>query len=480
MLGRGARRSLLAIPARGLHRCAPALAAGSGHGVVGLVGAGNMGRGMAASLVRAGVACVQFDRDVAALRSSVEAANGQEGLVLMARNTASSSLQDLCDRVGDGMVIVSVAGEAAERAVFLGPGGLVDCARPGALLVGCGTVPVSLAKEVHAACACRKRGLLRFLDAPVSGGPEGAQRGTLAIMAGGSAADVVDAERLGLSALGPGVVHVGGPGCGAAAKLVNQQLVGCNMLAATEAMALALRLGLDEPLKMQTLLDLLGRSWGNSAMLQRTGALVLGAMAKASAASGDVGPGTLAYDAALKQALAVDSMAPLRNFSKDLDFVLAAAAATTTTVGEGAAGRQRRRGLELSATGAARRAVRRAEGLGVLSADWALLTCLHERSPVAAATAAAAAAAMATTAAAPPPFETLAALAASVPPALGPMEELSLRMKCAVLAGRRGCPIAVIDDDPTGTQTVCGVAAQAQWGASMPSPSSNVCVRMCV
>jgi fructose/tagatose bisphosphate aldolase/uncharacterized protein YgbK (DUF1537 family) len=68
------------------------------------------------------------------------------------------------------------------------------------------------------------------------------------------------------------------------------------------------------------------------------------------------------------------------------------------------------------------------------------------------------------TVAAPPPiFATLAALEASVPPALGPMVELNLRMRAGVLAGRRGCPLAVVDDDPTGTQSVHGVPVLADW-----------------
>lgn len=86
-----------------------------------------------------------------------------------------------------------------------------------------------------------------WVDAPVSGGPEGAERGELAIMVGGSAECFAHALPV-LEALGSNVTHLGGPGAGHTAKLVNQTMVGVIIEAVAEALALAERAGLDPAL----------------------------------------------------------------------------------------------------------------------------------------------------------------------------------------------------------------------------------------
>jgi len=135
-------------------------------------------------------------------------------------------------------------------------------------------------------------------------------------------------------------------------------------------------------------------------------------------------------------ALLTPAAAPLRNFAKDLDYVLAEAATAH---------------LRLPATAAARVAVSRAAGLGRDGADWASVALQHQESP---ATPPAAPSAAAAAPAATPrePFHSLAALEASLPPPWRE-EERALLLRCAALGGRHG-PLAVIDDDPTGTQTV--------------------------
>ena len=217
----------------------------SQRAAVGFVGAGNMGRGMAASLARAGHPVAQFDRDTAALAASAAASPLIE---------AVGSLEELCSRAST--VVVSVAGEAAERSVFLEPGGLLEVAAPGSLLIDAGTVSVEFARELHAASAAAG---VSFLDAPVSGGPEGAANGTLSIMVGGSEADFT-AARPALDGMGGYVVRMGAPGAGAAAKLINQLLTASNALAATEALALARAMGFDSGARLAPLLALLDRS----------------------------------------------------------------------------------------------------------------------------------------------------------------------------------------------------------------------------
>jgi len=369
------------------------------YGTVGVVGAGNMGRGIAASLARKH-RIVQFDINRDLLLASVAQSETIE---------AAESLADLCGRVR--CVVVSVAGERAERAVFES---LAAHMVPSSLIIGCGTVTVTLACELHAAAEARQ---LRYLDAPVSGGPEGAAKGTLSIMVGGSETVFDDACTV-FPAMGGYWVRMGGPGAGAAAKLINQLLTASNALAATEALALARRVRIDTPESLDGLLKLLERSWGNSTMLQRTGGIFRAALANGTA-------------------LDADAAAPLRNFAKDLDFVLAAAGDA---------------GLDLAVTRAARAAVWWAEGHGLDGADWAALSQKHDAPP-----SIPPAAVAATTE--PRVFSSLAELAASVPPPLRPEP---LLVQCARLAGGRA-PVAVIDDDPTGTQTVHSVPVLADW-----------------
>ena len=91
-----------------------------------------------------------------------------------------------------------------------------------------------------------------WVDAPVSGGPEGAAAGTLAIMAGGTDADFARAEPI-LQVLGGSVVHVGGPGMGHTVKLINQVIVALTIEAVAEALTLAERAGVDPRLAQQAL-----------------------------------------------------------------------------------------------------------------------------------------------------------------------------------------------------------------------------------
>lgn len=91
-----------------------------------------------------------------------------------------------------------------------------------------------------------------WVDAPVSGGPEGAAAGTLAIMAGGSEADFERVKPL-LKILGGNVVHVGGPGAGHTVKVINQLIVGLTIEAVAEALTLAEKHGIDPRLVQQAL-----------------------------------------------------------------------------------------------------------------------------------------------------------------------------------------------------------------------------------
>lgn len=179
------------------------------NGPVGFVGLGVMGAPMAANLVAAGFDVVGYNRSPAPMRALV-AAGGR-----VADDVASLS--------GDCPVVVTMLpDDAAVGAVHLGEAGVLANARPGALVVDMSTVSPMLSQELFA----RGRQLgLRVLDAPVSGGQQGAVEAVLSVMVGGSR-DAFDAAMPIFSAVGKTVLHVGGPGAGQTVKAANQLLVG--------------------------------------------------------------------------------------------------------------------------------------------------------------------------------------------------------------------------------------------------------------
>jgi 3-hydroxyisobutyrate dehydrogenase len=126
-------------------------------------------------------------------------------------------------------------------AVLFGPDGVAAGAVPGTLVVDASTISPDATRQFAARLAEQD---VAFIDTPVSGGSEGAAKGTLSIMVGGSAADL-DRARPVLEAIGRTITHVGPVGAGQTCKLVNQILVVVNMLAVSEALLLAQAGGLD-------------------------------------------------------------------------------------------------------------------------------------------------------------------------------------------------------------------------------------------
>ena len=121
--------------------------------------------------------------------------------------------------------------------------------RSGQVVLDMGSSDPARSREHAPRLAARGIG---WVDAPVSGGPEGAAAGTLAIMAGG-ADDHVARVRPILDALGANVVHVGGPGAGHTTKVINQLIVGLTIEAVAEALTLAERCGIDPRMVQQAL-----------------------------------------------------------------------------------------------------------------------------------------------------------------------------------------------------------------------------------
>jgi 3-hydroxyisobutyrate dehydrogenase len=211
---------------------------------VGFIGLGIMGRGMAANLLRAGFDLSVWNRTPAKADELVAA--GAKLAASPAELAAGCTV--ICSCVSDTPDV---------HEVLLGPQGAVHGLKSGALVVDMSTISPQGAREVAAALG--KRGV-HFLDAPVSGGSEGAAKGTLSIMVGGDGTQVERAAPL-LQAMGKTITHVGGHGDGQSVKLVNQILVVGNMLAVAEALVFAQASGLDLDKTLQAVVGGAAGSW---------------------------------------------------------------------------------------------------------------------------------------------------------------------------------------------------------------------------
>ncbi len=195
---------------------------------VGFVGLGIMGAGMAANLVRAGFDVVVYNRTASRADPLVEA--GAE---------RAESPREVAERCP--VVFTCVSDTPDVEQVLFGDDGIAAGATKGSLVVDASTVSPEATRGWAGRLAEQGVG---FLDAPISGGSEGAAKGTLSIMVGGEESDV-ERVRPYLQAMGSTITHVGGIGAGQTCKLVNQILVVVSMLGVAEALVFAKAGGLD-------------------------------------------------------------------------------------------------------------------------------------------------------------------------------------------------------------------------------------------
>ena len=201
---------------------------------IAFIGLGIMGQRMAANLAKAGHALTLWSRT----RQKAEALLAQGAK--WAEGAAAAAQ-------GADCVITIVGGPQDVEQIYFG--GILDHAKAGALLLDMTTSSPRLAERIHAAAKARGVGAL---DAPVTGGPQGAEGGTLTIMVGGDKADFDRASPI-LSKLGNKLVYFNAPGNGQRAKLVNQVVGMQNIIAAVEGLFLARKAGLDTDTVLQTL-----------------------------------------------------------------------------------------------------------------------------------------------------------------------------------------------------------------------------------
>ncbi len=195
---------------------------------VGFIGLGIMGREMARNLLKAGFDLCVWNRTASRMEALAEAG---------ARTAASpADLARQCE-----VLITCVSDTPDVEAVILGEHGVLHGVQAGALVIDMSTISPQTTREI--AARLNEQGA-QMLDAPISGGSEGAANGTLSIMIGGEAAQVERAMPY-FRAMGTTITHVGAQGAGQTVKLVNQILVVVNMLAVSEALLFAQAGGLD-------------------------------------------------------------------------------------------------------------------------------------------------------------------------------------------------------------------------------------------
>jgi 3-hydroxyisobutyrate dehydrogenase len=212
---------------------------------VAFIGLGTMGRPMAGHLLAAGHELVACDAD-------------QSRAAALGTPTAATPAE--AAREAD-VVFLSLPSPAAVEEVVLAAGGLVQGARRGTVVVDMSTCSPALARELGARLA---EAGADFLDAPVSGGPVGAEAATLAIMVGGDP-EVFERCRPLLLTMGALVERVGGHGAGQAVKLCNNLIVACTMAAIAEACGVLEREGIDPG----NAYEVFTRSTSDSAVLRR-------------------------------------------------------------------------------------------------------------------------------------------------------------------------------------------------------------------
>jgi len=197
---------------------------------ISIFGLGLMGRPMARTLQNAGYTVRGWNR-------SLLSANLTQGI---------SVCHTLADAANAEICLLILSDSAAVDAVLEQ---MEPYLTAGQLVLDMGSSDPEHSK-VHAERLAAKG--IGWVDAPVSGGPEGAKSGSLAIMAGGSSADFERVKPI-LDVLGGNVVHVGGPGMGHTVKVINQVIVGLALEAVTEALTLAKKLSINPQLVQQAL-----------------------------------------------------------------------------------------------------------------------------------------------------------------------------------------------------------------------------------
>lgn len=194
---------------------------------IGFIGLGLMGTPLALNLIKNGHRLSVWNRTGAKTEPLVAAGA-----------TKAESIRELAGNAE--LIITMVTDAAASDQVICGPGGILDHARPGTVLIDMGSIAPEASRSIAARAAARG---IPMLDAPVTGNPKVAEAGKLGIMIGGEA-DIVERVRPVLEPISAVIVHAGPSGAGSTLKLVNNLILGVAIEAVAEALVLARKAGI--------------------------------------------------------------------------------------------------------------------------------------------------------------------------------------------------------------------------------------------
>ena len=211
---------------------------------IGFIGLGNMGKGMALNLVKAGHNVNVYD-----INTEVVSYLNSKGCV---------GCSDILTLVSDVEVVISMLPEGSHvRDVYLNENGVIAHANKDTLLIECSTIDINTIKNVGEIATNKG---MRIIDAPVSGGIVGADNGTLTFIVGGSEVNFNSALLI-LSDMGKNVIHAGELGAGLAVKIWNNMILGTTMIALAESFTMAKKLGLDQKKFFEISSKATGMSW---------------------------------------------------------------------------------------------------------------------------------------------------------------------------------------------------------------------------
>jgi 3-hydroxyisobutyrate dehydrogenase len=211
---------------------------------IGFIGLGDMGALMASNLARAGAPLTVWNRTP-----------GRAGPLVALGAQEADSPCSVAAR--SDVVVVCVSDTPDVDAVLFGPSGVHQAARDGLLVIDCSTISPQATREFGARVAA---GGVAMVDAPVSGGLEGARSATLTMFVGGEDVDVARAMPV-LQTIGRTITHLGPLGSGQAAKAVNQVVICGAYLGVAEGIVLGMRAGLDPEQLVAALSAGAAQSW---------------------------------------------------------------------------------------------------------------------------------------------------------------------------------------------------------------------------
>ncbi len=233
---------------------------------VGIIGLGSMGSGVANNLIEKGFSVVVRDVHPETVAQFTENGATAAG--------SSKEVGKLCDIVFT-LLPMSPFDPTLENEI-LGAKGILEGMAPHKIIIDCGNTSPLTARKIYQECQKRE---VSFLDAPVSGGPEGASAGTLSIMVGGSP-EVLEKVKPVLSAFSKKVTYFGPSGAGQMAKLVNNMIVAMNIASISESLVFGQKAGLDPAELLTTLRAGAAQSWvldtGGKILLERVPGQPLG------------------------------------------------------------------------------------------------------------------------------------------------------------------------------------------------------------